>query len=157
MKLICSLIIAVYIGGFLNPLQAQTTSLKLADGYYLTANDGIKVYDKYQKVFFYLDKTSLIPIRHVKSTEVNRVDNLAKVRYELSSSLDAFGTSALANFSPNFDRTTNIALVINGEPLFVAGLLNKITSGRMSFSSGKLTKTEVEKMKSEIDKAIAKK
>jgi hypothetical protein len=153
MKLIYAFIIFVRTVIPLTGLQSQTPSIKLADGYYVTANEGVMVYDKNQGKNIYLDKTSLIPIRHVKSTEVKKISNLTKLRYELSSSLDAFGTSALAKFSPNFEKSTNIALVINGRTLFVANLFNKITSGNMSFSSGTLTKADLESMKLEIDKA----
>jgi hypothetical protein len=75
----------------------------LDDGYYVTADEGVKVYDRIQEKTFYLDK----------STGVKRISDLPKLTYELSSSLDALGTLALAKFDPQLDMSTNIGLIVN--------------------------------------------
>lgn len=146
-----------YIFTHSTKLHAQTTPVKLADGYYVVADEGVKVYDENQKKYFYLDKSTRIAIKHVKSTEVKKITDLPKVRYELSSSLHAFGTSVLAQVELQFDMTTNIGLVVNGKLLFIAKLFNRITSGNISFASGKLSKADLDRMKLEIDKAVSKK
>jgi hypothetical protein len=153
MKFLYSILLLVCIFANLTKLNAQNTHVKLADGYYVTADEGVKVYDKSQEKTFYLDKSTWIAIKHVKSTEVKKIPDLPKLRYGLSSSLDALGTSALAKFDPQLDTTTNIGLIVNGKLLFLARLFSRITSGNLSFASNKLSKADLEKIKLEIDKA----
>jgi hypothetical protein len=153
MKSLCSFLMFIFlITSFLN-VHAQTTSVKLLDGYYITTGRGVKVYDKIQDKAFYLENKTYIPIKHVRSTEFTKRIHRAKVIYELNLSLDSFGTSRLARLKPEFDNPINLALVVNNKVLVVARLFSTITSGNMALASNKLKESDYKNMKVEIDRA----
>ena len=146
------LFICVFISS--TKLYAQNGAAKLPPGYYLTASEGVEMYDETTKKAVYLDTLSHIPLKHIVSTDVSKMIGSKELRYALTVSLDAIGTETLSRFSPNLDRTTSLALLVNGRILFMGRIVSRIKSGKLSYASGLLSKNDLEALELEIDKAL---
>ena len=153
-KALCSILLFVCVFISSTKLYAQNSAAKLAPGYYLTASEGVELYDKTSQKAVYLDTLSHISLKHIVSTDVSKMIGSKELRYVLSISLDAIGTEALSRFSPNLDRTTSLALLVNGGILFMGRIVSRIKSGKLSYASGLLSKDDLETLKLEIDKAL---
>lgn len=153
-KALCSILLFICVFISSTKLYAQNVAAKLPPGYYLTASEGAEIYDETTKKAVYLDTLSHIPLKHFVSTDVSKMIGSKELRYVLSISLDAIGTEALSRFSPNLDRTTSLALLVNGRILFMGRIVSRIKSGKLSYASGLLSKDDLEALKLEIDKAL---
>ncbi|GGC74898.1 hypothetical protein GCM10011387_30740 [Pedobacter quisquiliarum] len=153
-KALCSILLFVCVFISSPKLYAQNVAATLPPGYYLTASEGVEMYDQTTKKAVYLDTLRHIPFKHIVSTDVSKMIGSKELRYVLSISLDAIGTEALSRFSPNLDRTTSLALLVNGRILFMGRIVSRIKSGKLSYASRLLSKNDLEALKLEIDKAL---
>jgi hypothetical protein len=153
-KALCSILLFVCVFISSPKLYAQNVAAKLPPGYYLTASEGVEIYDETTKKAVYLNTLRHIPYKHIVSTDVSKMIGSKELRYVLSISLDAIGAEALSRFSPTLDRTTSLALLVNGRILFMGRIVSRIKSGKLSYASGLLSKDDLEALKLEIDKAL---
>ena len=135
-KALCSILLFVCVFISSPKLYAQNVAATLPPGYYLTASEGVEMYDQTTKKAVYLDTLRHIPFKHIVSTDVSKMIGSKELRYVLSISLGAIGAEALSRFSPTLDRTTSLALLVNGRILFMGRIVSRIKSGKLSYASG---------------------